>query len=89
MTSDCHPRMPGSRPARSIFQDGDYFGRTVNLAARLAGLAKPGQTLVDAEVRRLAGSHDDLGFRSLGTASLKGMVAPVKVYEAARKASRN
>ncbi|MGH2634710.1 MAG: hypothetical protein ACRDHU_00950 [Actinomycetota bacterium] len=39
-----------------IFQDGDDYGRTVNLAARLAGLAglaNPGQTLVDAEVVRL------------------------------------
>jgi adenylate cyclase len=26
-------------------QDGDYYGRTANLASRLAGLAGPGQTL--------------------------------------------
>ena len=65
-----------------IFQDGDYYGRTVNLAARLAGVAEPGQTLVDAEVVRLAGGHDDIGFRSLGKVSLKGMASPVEVYEA-------
>ncbi|MGH2634543.1 MAG: adenylate/guanylate cyclase domain-containing protein [Actinomycetota bacterium] len=65
-----------------IFQDGDYYGRTVNLAARLAGLANPGQTLVDAEVVRLAGGRDDVGFRGLGAVPLKGMLEPVKVYEA-------
>jgi adenylate cyclase len=65
-----------------IFQDGDYYGRTVNLAARLAGVAEPGQTVVDAEVVRLAGGHDDIGFRSLGKVSLKGMASPVEVYEA-------
>ena len=35
-----------------IFQDGDYYGGTVNLAARLAGVAEPGQIPVDAEVVR-------------------------------------
>ena len=54
----------------------------MNLAARLAGVAEPGQTLVDAEVVRLAGGHDDIGFRSLGEVSLKGMASPVEVYEA-------
>jgi class 3 adenylate cyclase len=65
-----------------IFQDGDYYGRTVNLAARLSGIAKPGQTLVDGEVVRLAGERDDIGFRSLGAVPLKGMVHSVDVYEA-------
>ena len=65
-----------------IFQDGDYYGRTVNLAARLAGFAKPGQTLVDAEVVRLTGERDDIGFRELGAVPLKGMVRPVEVFEA-------
>jgi adenylate cyclase len=65
-----------------IFQDGEYYGRTVNLAARLAGVADPGQTLVDVDVVRLAGERDDIGFRSVGSVPLKGMVSPVEVYEA-------
>jgi class 3 adenylate cyclase len=76
------PAHAGIAAGPVIFQDGDYYGRTVNLASRLAGLAKPGQTLVDAEVVRLAGESDDIGFRSLGAVPLKGMVDPVKVYEA-------
>jgi adenylate cyclase len=65
-----------------IFQDGEYYGRTVNLAARLSGAAEPGQTLVDADVVRLAGERDDVDFRKLGAVSLKGMALPVEVYEA-------
>jgi adenylate cyclase len=66
-----------------IFQDGDYYGRTVNLASRLAGLAEPGQTLVDAEVVRLVGERDDIDFRGLGDVPVKGMTSPVQVFEAA------
>jgi adenylate cyclase len=65
-----------------IFQDGEYYGRTVNLAARLAGAAEPGQTLVDSDVVRLAGKRDDVEFRKLGAVSLKGMALPVEVFEA-------
>lgn len=65
-----------------IFQDGEYYGRTVNLAARLSGAAEPGQTLVDADVVRLAGERDDVDFRKLEPMSLKGIALPVEVYEA-------
>jgi class 3 adenylate cyclase len=65
-----------------IFQDGEYYGRTVNLAARLAGAAEPGQTFVDSNVVRLAGKRDDVDFRKLGAVSLKGIAMPVEVYEA-------
>jgi adenylate cyclase len=66
-----------------IFQDGDYYGRTVNLASRLAGLAEPGQTLVDANVVRLVGEQDEIEFRGLGDVAVKGMASPMVVYEAA------
>jgi adenylate cyclase len=65
-----------------IFQDGDYYGRTVNLASRLAGAAEPGQTLVDAEVVRLSGEREDVGFTSIGKIWLKGMAAPIEAFEA-------
>jgi class 3 adenylate cyclase len=76
------PAHAGVAAGPVIFQDGDYYGRTVNLAARLSAAARPGQTLVDAEVKRLAGDRDDLGFRSVGEVRLKGISTPVKAYEA-------
>jgi adenylate cyclase len=76
------PAHAGVAAGPVIFQDGDYYGRTVNLASRLAGAAEPGQTLVDAEVVRLAGDRDDLGFTSIGEVTLKGMSAPIEAFEA-------
>jgi class 3 adenylate cyclase len=76
------PAHAGVAAGPVIFQDGDYYGRTVNLASRLAGAAEPGQTLVDAEVVRLAGDRDDLGFTSIGEIRLKGMSSPIEAYEA-------
>jgi adenylate cyclase len=66
-----------------VFRDGDYFGRTVNIAARLAARAGPGQVLVSEEVVRLAGRHA-LGFEALGPAELKGLSQPVELYRAHR-----
>ena len=45
------PCRGGGRPV--VIQGGDYFGRTVNLAARIATRAGPGQVLVS---QRVAGS---------------------------------
>ena len=66
-----------------VFRDGDYFGRTVNAAARIADYARPGEVLVAEEV--LAGSRpSDVRFEPLGPVSLKGLSAPVVLLRAAR-----
>jgi class 3 adenylate cyclase len=41
-----------------VVQGGDYFGRTVNLAARIAGHAIVGQVLVSERVARTVSSQD-------------------------------
>ncbi len=64
-----------------VFQDGDYFGRTVNMAARIASHAGEGQTLVSREVAERAGPSD-VRFREVGPIELKGFSEPVVVYEA-------
>jgi class 3 adenylate cyclase len=33
-----------------LFQEGDYFGQTVNVAARIAEYARPGEVVVSQEV---------------------------------------
>jgi class 3 adenylate cyclase len=76
------PAHAGVAAGPVIFQDGDYYGRTVNLASRLAGAAEPGQTLVEAEVVRLADGRDTIGFRRIGEVDLKGISSPVEVFEA-------
>ena len=60
-----------------IVRHGDYYGKVVNLASRLAELAIPGEVLVDAETARWAG--DAVEFRSAGRRLLKGYDEPVEV----------
>lgn len=70
-----------------VFEDGDYYGRTVNPAARLAAVADPGQTVVDAEAVRLVGDHERLRFRRRGQGPLKGLAMAVDVFEAIPRAA--
>jgi adenylate cyclase len=64
-----------------IAQDGEYYGRTVNLAARLAGHARAGQTLVDDEVVRSA-RQQGVRFSDLGSVELKGIPRRVRIHQA-------
>jgi adenylate cyclase len=75
------PAHAGVAAGPVVMQDGDYFGRTVNLASRIAGGAIAGQTLVSPLVVELI---DDAGlsFREAGPLELKGFAEPVTVYEA-------
>ena len=61
-----------------VVRDGDVYGHTVNLAARIAGRAQPGEILVG---RDLAGPLDEAGIRweDAGEAGLKGLGAPVQL----------
>ena len=64
-----------------VVQDGDYFGRTVNLASRLAGRAEAGQTLVTEDVAKSV-TRPDIRFREIGPVALKGVTRPILVHEA-------
>jgi adenylate cyclase len=66
-----------------VVQGGDYFGRTVNLASRVAGRAHAGQVLVTAGVAE-APAPDGVSYADLGDLQLKGFSAPVHVLEARR-----
>jgi adenylate cyclase len=64
-----------------VVQGGDYFGRTVNLASRVATRAQAGQVLVTGAVAE-APAPDGVVFSDLGALRLKGFSAPVRVLEA-------
>jgi adenylate cyclase len=66
-----------------ILQDGDYFGRTVNVAARIAGRASAGQVLVSDNVASAA-SNSAVTFDDIGLVDLKGLPQPVRVHQAHR-----
>jgi adenylate cyclase len=64
-----------------VVQGGDYFGRTVNLAARIAARAGAGQVLVSASVAESA-SPSGMRFVEFGRLRFKGIARPVRVLEA-------
>jgi class 3 adenylate cyclase len=66
-----------------VVQGGDYFGRTVNLASRVAGRAQAGQVLV-TEAVAAAVPGDGVAFSDLGELRLKGFSSPVRLLEARR-----
>ena len=66
-----------------IYEEGDYFGRTVNIAARIAAQAGPAQVFLGED----ALPHiTPSGFRvvEVGAFDLKGIAKPVTLYEALR-----
>jgi adenylate cyclase len=66
-----------------IYQDGDYYGKTVNLAARVATQAVGGEVLVTQEVVDNC-SLEDVDFSSIGAIPLKGIATPVMLHRATR-----
>jgi adenylate cyclase len=68
-----------------VGRDGDYFGHTVNLAARLSGVATAGVILVTGEVKdAVAEAADSIRFESVGGVALKNVAAPVAAFRAER-----
>jgi adenylate cyclase len=67
-----------------IYDEGDYFGRTVNIAARIAAQAGAGQVYVGADIVPLV---EPRGFRliEVGAFELKGIKDPVTVLQAVRE----
>jgi adenylate cyclase len=57
---------------------GDWYGRTVNLASRLAGVAPPGTIVASGEVPKAA--NDGRRWERQADATLKGIDDPVPVY---------
>jgi adenylate cyclase len=66
-----------------VVQGGDYFGRTVNLAARIAAYASAGQVLVSDSVAE-SDPPQGVTFVELGQVPLEGIAHPVRLLEARR-----
>jgi class 3 adenylate cyclase len=79
------PARVGLHAGPVVFQGGDYFGRTVNIAARIGEYARPGEVLVSQDVVDVAGL-DDLDFTAIGPVELKGVSEPFPLHSARRRA---
>lgn len=77
------PAHVGLHAGPVLFQEGDYFGQTVNLASRIAEYARPGEVLVSQEVAD-ASADGGATFRDIGPVELKGVPEPVHLLSAHR-----
>jgi class 3 adenylate cyclase len=81
-----HPVRIGMAHGTVVGLYGDYYGETVNLAARIVDLADPSTLVVSESVRDQAG--DDLSFESIGPQVPKGFAHPVSLYKVVRGTTR-
>src|SRR3954451_5085699 len=78
------PRI-GLHAGSVLYRDGDYYGRAVNLAARVGARATGGEVLVTREIKQCAGRH--LAFQAIGEVKLKGFDDATELF-LARRAER-
>jgi adenylate cyclase len=77
------PAHVGLHSGPVIFQEGDHYGQTVNVAARIAEYARPGEVLVSQEVVDASGDAEVV-FREIGPVELKGVGGTVRLLAASR-----
>jgi class 3 adenylate cyclase len=66
------PAHVGLHAGPVVFQEGDYYGQTVNVAARIGEYARPGEVLVSQEV--VDASQDaGVSFPEIGPVELNGV----------------
>jgi adenylate cyclase len=75
----------GMHTGPAVERDGDWFGSTVNVAARVCAAAAGGEVLLTAETRRAATHIAGVELRERGRRRLRNVPEPVVIYEAATK----
>jgi adenylate cyclase len=63
-----------------IVDDHDIYGNSVNIAARLEGLAEPGEVYVTRSVRDQLQGQPSLLFEDKGERRVKNIARPIRVY---------
>ncbi len=71
------PRI-GIHQGLTLYRDGDYYGRAVNLAARVGARAAGGEVLVTRPLVDMGGSH--LEFERIGEVKLKGFSESTELF---------
>jgi len=70
----------GVAQGEALPRAGDWYGRPVNLASRITGIARPGSVLVAGEVKDAV--QRDFRFSFAGGRRIKGVGGEVKLYRA-------
>jgi adenylate cyclase len=74
----------GMHHGPAIEREGDWFGATVNLAARVAAMAAASDVLVTAAVREHAGELPGVEFERRGEQRIRNVALPVPLFAAVR-----
>jgi adenylate cyclase len=82
------PAHVGVEAGPMIYDEGDYFGRTVNLAARIASQAGPHQVFVGEGAAEVV-TQDGFQLVEVGPVELKGISRPVTLSEVVRESGGN
>jgi adenylate cyclase len=77
MTERPLPRI-GVHYGETMYRDGDYYGREVNLAARVAARSAGGEVVVTRPIVEVAGPH--LEFERIGEVRLKGFTDATELF---------
>jgi adenylate cyclase len=78
------PRI-GVHYGTTLYRDGDYFGRDVNLTSRVVARARGGEVLVSDAVTDALRNSSHLRFEQIGQVKLKGFAEPRMLCRAVRK----
>ncbi len=86
VTAGLPPAHVGLHAGPVIFQEGDYYGQTVNVASRIAEYARPGEVVVSQAVVD-ASEGAPVSFAEIGPVELKGVPGATRLHAARRTVS--
>src|SRR2546426_4296890 len=72
----------GMHTGPAVERDGDWFGATVNVAARVAGIASGCEVLITETTKGFAGEIESVQLRERGEERFKNVAEPVRPYAA-------
>jgi adenylate cyclase len=76
----------GINTGPALASEGDWYGRTVNIAARLCAVAPPGEVMVSEATRSAAGSMTDVDYAQRELHWLRNVSEPITTYLAGARA---
>ena len=74
----------GANHGPAVERSGDYFGATINVAARVSALAAGGELLVTGQTAALAPDLEGVLYESRGRQALRNVAEPVEIFAVVR-----
>jgi class 3 adenylate cyclase len=74
----------GGNHGSAVERGGDYFGATINVAARVSALAGGGEVLVTGQMAGLAPDLEGVLYESRGRQVLRNVAEPVEIFAVVR-----